>query len=96
MKMTNDKRDKEMIMRLQRIFQGEMFEKKEIKLQDNYALTYDNFYKMCVLIYRIQSEIPVILMGESGVGKTRLVSELAHLCSAQFRPFHVHAGKKKK
>lgn len=38
--------------------------------QSDYVLTTDNFLKMNVIFLRIQSKIPVIIMGETGCGKT--------------------------
>jgi len=50
---------------------------KDIHRDDNYALTLDNFYKMCLIIQRIRAKVPVVVMGETGVGKTSLVRFLA-------------------
>ena len=43
---------------------------------DNYVITNDNFKKMLLLIYRIRANIPVIIMGETGCGKTALITKL--------------------
>ena len=43
---------------------------------DNYIITNDNFKKMVLIIYRIIADIPVILMGETGCGKTLLIKKL--------------------
>ena len=43
---------------------------------DNYIITKDNFTKMILLAYRIIADIPVIIMGETGCGKTELVIKL--------------------
>ena len=43
---------------------------------NNYAITNDNFKKMVLLFYRIKANIPVILMGETGCGKTALIIKL--------------------
>ena len=40
---------------------------------DRYVFTKDNFVKMFLLIMRIRAEIPTIIMGETGCGKTFLV-----------------------
>ena len=34
----------------------------------HYALTYDNILKMIGIYYRLKTGIPLILMGETGVG----------------------------
>ena len=52
---------------------------KEIIDKDKYVLTSDNFRKMTLIIYRITANIPVILMGETGCGKTSLIRKLNQL-----------------
>jgi len=51
----------------------------EIINEDNYVITNDNFKKMILILYRIASNIPVILMGETGCGKTSLIIKLNQL-----------------
>ena len=46
---------------------------------NKYIITKDNFKKMMLLIYRIKANIPVIIMGEKGSGKTSLVIKLSQL-----------------
>jgi energy-coupling factor transporter ATP-binding protein EcfA2 len=51
---------------------------KEIaKKNGNYVFTRDNFIKMILIYLRIKSNIPVILMGETGCGKTSLIKMLS-------------------
>lgn len=58
-----------------------------------YSFTLDNFFKMCLIIQRMRSELPIVLMGESGVGKTALVKFLAtSIFTDEFICFNVHAG----
>ena len=52
---------------------------KEIIDKDEYVITNDNFRKMVLIIYRIVANIPVILMGETGCGKTSLIRKLNQL-----------------
>ena len=37
---------------------------------DSYVFTADNFIKLMLILIRIRSKIPIILMGETGCGKT--------------------------
>ena len=37
------------------------------------SITDDNFYKMMLIFLRIDAGVPVILMGETGIGKTALL-----------------------
>ena len=57
---------------------GELKSLYEI-LGNNYVITIDNFRKMILIIYRIVANIPVILMGETGCGKTALIQKLNQL-----------------
>ena len=52
---------------------------KEIIEKDNYVITKDNFRKMILFLYRLLADIPVILMGETGCGKTGLIRKLYQL-----------------
>ncbi|PAA74374.1 hypothetical protein BOX15_Mlig025717g4 [Macrostomum lignano] len=45
----------------------------------SYELTMDNVKKMLAIYMRFRSEIPVVLMGETGCGKTKLVEFLARI-----------------
>ena len=47
--------------------------------EDNYIITNDNFRKMVLIIYRIMANVPVIVMGETGCGKTLLIKKLSQL-----------------
>ena len=71
-------------------------ETKPVNRQDNldpsYAVTADNIHKMILIILRIRARIPVILMGETGCGKTSLVRYLATTCKISFSVFSLHAG----
>ena len=57
-----------------------------------YALTPDNVLKMVLILLRIRANIPVIIMGETGCGKTSLVRYLAKTCDVPFHVFNFHAG----
>ena len=38
------------------------------------SITEDNFFKIALIYYRVRAGIPVLLMGETGIGKTALVN----------------------
>ena len=65
---------------------------KENKMFATYALTPDNILKMILIILRVRANAPVIIMGETGCGKTSLVRYLANTCGAQIKAFNFHAG----
>jgi MoxR-like ATPase len=46
-----------------------------------------------VLIYlRVRTNLPIILMGETGVGKTSLVDFLSKVIDAEMKTLNIHAG----
>ena len=47
--------------------------------ENKYIITNDNFNKMIFLNYIIKANIPVIIMGEEGIGKTSLIIQLNKL-----------------
>ncbi|KAM4663578.1 E3 ubiquitin-protein ligase RNF213-like [Discoglossus pictus] len=47
---------------------------------DTYELTLDNMLKILAIKMRFRCGIPVIIMGETGCGKTRLIRFLCRLC----------------
>ena len=54
--------------------------KKSIEeITKNYVFTADNFIKMVLILLRIRANIPVIMMGETGCGKTSLIKKLSEL-----------------
>jgi len=66
------------------------------EITKNYAITPDNFIKMILILLRIRSNIPVIMMGETGCGKTALIKKLAELKnngkSDSMKILNIHAG----
>ncbi|CAF1040574.1 unnamed protein product, partial [Didymodactylos carnosus] len=63
------------------------------KLQADYVLTADNFIKMLLIYMRVQSRIPVLIMGETGCGKTSLIQFLCQkILDEHLEVFRIHAG----
>jgi midasin (ATPase involved in ribosome maturation) len=56
------------------------------------SITPENYIKIGLIYLRIQSGLPVILMGETGIGKTSLVRLLSNITDVKIRIFNVHAG----
>ena len=75
-------------------------EEKELKsieeITKNYVFTPDNFIKMALILLRIRADIPVIMMGETGCGKTSLIRKLSELLnngsSNKMKILNIHAG----
>lgn len=66
-------------------------------LPPGYVLTPDNLLKMALIYLRIASRVPVVTMGETGCGKTSLVSALAACMGlradeGRYRVLNFHAG----
>ena len=62
---------------------------------DNYIFVFDNYIKMIRILLNIEAKIPVILMGETGVGKTKLLEMLATLYGkgiCKLYKLQIHAG----
>ena len=50
---------------------------EEIKqMLDSYKITEDNYKKMILILFIIFTNVPVILIGETGYGKTGLIKQL--------------------
>uniref|UniRef100_S4RZQ0 Uncharacterized protein n=1 Tax=Petromyzon marinus TaxID=7757 RepID=S4RZQ0_PETMA len=65
----------EKLVRLSRVFGIEYPEDPD----ENYELTTDNVMKMLAIHMRFRSGIPVIIMGETGCGKTKLIRYMCDL-----------------
>jgi hypothetical protein len=60
---------------------------------NNYVLSPDNFLKIILIHHKLKSNLPVVIMGETGVGKTSLISYMAlKLLKTKFLVFNIHAG----
>ncbi len=58
-----------------------------------YAITKDNFYKMCLIYQRAMAGLPSIIMGETGIGKTSLIEFLTRQVLAEpCLVMNIHAG----
>ena len=66
------------------------------EIAGNYVFTADNFVKMILILLRIRSNIPVIMMGETGCGKTALIRKLSEMknngCPDKMKILNIHAG----
>ena len=66
------------------------------EITGNYVFTADNFVKMVLILLRIRSNIPIIMMGETGCGKTSLIRKLSELKNNgnanKMKILNIHAG----
>ena len=68
---------------------------KLAKLNGNYVYTRDNFIKSVLILEKIKSSQPVILMGETGCGKTSLLKMLTIFINygvERMKTLNIHAG----
>ncbi|OMJ88238.1 hypothetical protein SteCoe_9902 [Stentor coeruleus] len=60
---------------------------------ENYSISPDNFVKMCLIIVKAFSGIPVIIMGETGCGKTSLIRFMVtKILDEHLELVNVHSG----
>ena len=60
-----------------------------------YVYTPDNFIKVVLILLRIRAKIPIIMMGETGCGKTTLIemaSKLINKGKISIKKMNIHAG----
>ncbi|OMJ85343.1 hypothetical protein SteCoe_13379 [Stentor coeruleus] len=70
-------------------------DKRHISIENlkNYILTPDNFVKMCLILAKAFSGIPIIIMGETGCGKTSLIRFLIKsILHEKFELMNIHTG----
>ena len=65
------------------------------EIAGNYVFTADNCIKMILILMKIRANIPVIMMGETGCGKTALIRKLSELkndgSSEKMKILNIHA-----
>lgn len=67
--------------------------KQTLKKLENYILSADNYLKMILIFIKINSNLPVVIMGETGCGKTSLIAYLAlNVLNIKLITFNIHAG----
>ena len=66
--------------------------KNLIDVVGSYVFTGDNFIKMILILHRIRANIPVIMMGETGCGKTSLIRIISELKMNEMKILNIHAG----
>ena len=72
-----------------------LYMEKLAKKNGNYIYTKDNFIKSVIILLKIKASIPVILMGETGCGKTSLLKMLSIFMnkgSDKMKTKNIHAG----
>ena len=67
---------------------------KNIIEKEGYEFTVDNFVKMVLIYLRIRANVPLILLGETGCGKTSLIEALFLFLADRYKliKFNIHSG----
>ena len=68
---------------------------KAKEIVGNYVYTADNFIKVILILLRIRAKVPVIMMGETGCGKTTLIEMAYKLINNENKPLkklNIHSG----
>ncbi len=66
---------------------------KDIEEPSNYVLTSDNFLKILLILLRSWCKIPIIMMGETGCGKTSLIKYLTkNILGVNLEIINFHSG----
>ena len=66
--------------------------KEIIKKLGSYVFNADNFFKMVQILIRFRTGIPVLIMGETGCGKTSLINAIVEICEYKMFTLNIHAG----
>ena len=88
-----DKAEKEQINKSNKNNKNDLKTIEEIV--GEYVFTSDNFIKMILILLRIRENIPIIMMGETGCGKTSLIRKLSELINngeSKMKILNIHAG----
>ena len=70
-------------------------ENQKKQILGSYVYTPDNFIKVVLILMRLRVKIPVIMMGETGCGKTTLIemaSKLINKGKVYIKKMNIHAG----
>ena len=89
----------EFLHEIKKLFSLDLMSYEEIKTlcetSGNYIFVSDNYIKMVRILLNIEAKIPTILMGETGVGKTKLMEILSTLYgkgNSKWKILQIHAG----
>ena len=72
----------------------ENVKKNIIKDLSKIALTKAIVRKICFLYIKVRVGIPILIMGETGIGKSKIVQYLSYLINGSIFTLNVHAGLK--
>jgi hypothetical protein len=65
---------------------------RRVRTFNTFVLTIDNVFKMLAVYFRLEAGMPVVIMGETGCGKTYSIQYLATVLAYPFFKLDVHGG----
>ena len=81
------------IIEIQKLLSLDKYSIKDIENKiGSYVFTADNYIKTILILLRIRAKIPIIMMGETGCGKTSLIKMISKLKNNIMLIFKIHAG----
>ena len=90
----NNNNDNYYLTQFQELFDIPIDVNKISKNNNDFIITNDIFRKMVLLSYRIKANIPIIIMGESGLGKKSMIIKLNELLNFGKENLHIiHINK---
>ncbi|GES94832.1 hypothetical protein GLOIN_2v1878676 [Rhizophagus clarus] len=69
-----------------------MFSNEFLTQKSEYVLSSDNLTKMALILLRVNANIPVVICGETGCGKTSLITNLALMTKVQYQSISLYDG----
>ncbi|RIA86037.1 hypothetical protein C1645_741134 [Glomus cerebriforme] len=57
-----------------------------------YTISSDNLIKMALILQRVRANVPIVICGEAGCGKTSLIIYLSMIVEVQFQILDIHTG----
>ena len=89
----------ELLYEINKVLNLKYLNKDELNLLNetigDFKFTADNFIKMILILLKVRAKIPVIMMGETGCGKTFLIKTLAELIQSDKKSVKAKGNNKK-
>ena len=67
-----------------------------INFYKDFIFTVDNYFKLLLIYIKSKANMPILLMGETGCGKTYLIQVLCKITNTKLVKLNIHAGIKEK